>query len=275
VNGCGRLSKVSDMAAALKAGDELADHGFNHAMNDAEASGFHEQCSANSATCRNPWIPEITQVIDCVEQSPLNYRIVGFRKGGGGYFPRVFEAIEWLNDHERPTHGIWYDSSLFAGPNAGGSFAWPYTFDQGCAGCPEPNDGVLGLWSLPMHGFLLPPDLVRTRGGGSSVVGIDLALWFGTKMSADEALSTLKYTLDKALETNRSPLVIAAHDFYYSDAWAAGSPVASKMPTTVGDRRAVLMAFVEYALSKPDVRIVNYRQLLAWLRQPSSLVPHG
>jgi hypothetical protein len=36
-------------------------------------------------------------------------------------------------------------------------------------------------------------------------------------------------------------------------------------------RRAALETFLEYALGKPEVRIVSAKKVLAWLRQPVAL----
>ena len=36
-------------------------------------------------------------------------------------------------------------------------------------------------------------------------------------------------------------------------------------------RRKALADFIDYALTKPEVRLVTYRQLIAWLRQPKPL----
>jgi hypothetical protein len=36
-------------------------------------------------------------------------------------------------------------------------------------------------------------------------------------------------------------------------------------------RRKALLDFIDYALTKPEVRLVTYRQLIAWLRKPTPL----
>ena len=40
---------------------------------------------------------------------------------------------------------------------------------------------------------------------------------------------------------------------------------------SIAERRAALEAFFAYALGKPEVRLINTRELLSWLRDPAPL----
>jgi hypothetical protein len=84
-------------------------------------------------------------------------------------------------------------------------------------------------------------------------------------MTKGEFLATLKHTLDKRLQGNRAPLLFGAHTDYYSTKYT-GAPNA-----TSDERRAAIEEFIDYALSKPDVRIVSAKQVLDWMRLPQRL----
>ncbi len=64
---------------------------------------------------------------------------------------------------------------------------------------------------------------------------------------------------------NRAPMVFGAHTPVYS----VNDEVATN--ATMEDRRAALADFINYALTKPDVRIVSMKELLDWLRNPVAL----
>ena len=83
-------------------------------------------------------------------------------------------------------------------------------------------------------------------------------------MTKAEFLATLKYTLDQHLAGNRSPFLLGAHTDYYVASWnqnATGTPSET-------DRRAAIEEFLDYAKSKPEVKIVSYRDVLDFVRNP-------
>lgn len=182
-------------------------------------------------------------------------------------------------------HGIWYDSSIQDGWEAaqdGTNYIWPYTLDQGRSAffsnptlSPQP-----GLWELPMYPIIVPPDhVIRQYGIYSSlrnkckrsadwfdtssgkITGFDYNMWITFRMSSDEFLATLKYNLDLRLRGNRTPFMPGFHSDYYSDKFAAPNSSPS-------ERRQALADFVDYALTKPEVRLTPIRDVLDWMRDP-------
>lgn len=93
------------------------------------------------------------------------------------------------------------------------------------------------------------------------ITGFDYNLFYSFDFSAVELLAILKHSLDLRLAGNRSPMILGAHSDYYH---GRKSPDAAM-------RRQVLSDFIDYALSKPEVRVVRYEQLLDWPEQPVPL----
>jgi len=71
--------------------------------------------------------------------------------------------------------------------------------------------------------------------------------------------------LDLRLQGGRAPFTFGAHSDYYCSLRDSGSD------TTASDRREALEEFILYALSKPDVRVVPYRTIIEWMRNPHGL----
>jgi hypothetical protein len=91
----------------------------------------------------------------------------------------------------------------------------------------------------------------------------------GAGFNKEEHLQNLKHCLDQRLRGNRAPLLINAHSLFY-----AAQPVGRdfKPPNiTSQEMRQVIAQFLAYALSQPEVRIVPYRNILAWRQHPSPL----
>ena len=81
-------------------------------------------------------------------------------------------------------------------------------------------------------------------------------------MNTTEFAATLKYTLDLRLQGNRAPLLFGMHSDYYSSKYEA------PLIPSWRERQQAVEEFIDYALSRPEVRIVSNRQLLDWLRNP-------
>jgi Polysaccharide deacetylase len=187
-----------------------------------------------------------------------------------------------------------YDCSLeegFQRDEDGRNFVWPYTLEHGAPGnsatykrmdLPFINSHP-DLWELPVYAFIVPPDELCERYGVQSgfrarmakkqkyfepdqgkITGMDWNLWYEYGMSKAEFLATLKYSLDLRLQGNRCPFMMGAHSAIYADRNVDLPP-----QTTVQERRDALREFLDYALSKPEVRVVNARELLSWLRSPA------
>ena len=66
------------------------------------------------------------------------------------------------------------------------------------------------------------------------------------------------------LAGNRAPLMVGAHSDLYSEREDA--------PHSTGTQRQVaLRAFLEYAFSRPEVRVVSAKELLTWLTRPVAM----
>jgi hypothetical protein len=77
-------------------------------------------------------------------------------------------------------------------------------------------------------------------------------------------VATLKYTLDLRLKGNRAPFLFGAHTGFYLNSWNTNAPGAP----TADERRAAIEEFLDYARSKPEVRITSARAVLEWMRNP-------
>ncbi|MGZ5424762.1 MAG: SMP-30/gluconolactonase/LRE family protein [Candidatus Aminicenantales bacterium] len=184
--------------------------------------------------------------------------------------------------------GLTYDSSIEEGPGLGphpGDFPWPYTLDVGIPAQNPPIAPHPGFWEIPLGNFVAPPDGACERYGvpagfraalakrqdyfraeNGEITGMDWNLWNEYAMTPAEFLATLKYTLDLHLDGNRSPMTIGFHSELYTirrDGKTA--------PDLIRARRAAVEAFLAYALAKPEVRLVDHRELLEWLAHPVSL----
>jgi len=181
--------------------------------------------------------------------------------------------------------GLTYDSSIEEGPGLGphpGDFPWPYVLDAGIPAQRPPIGPHPGLWEIPLGNFAAPPDGACARYGlpaglraslakrqdyfqvgNGEITGMDWNLWNQYEMTPAEFLATLKYTLDLHLEGNRSPLTVGFHGELYTI--VAGGKTA---PDLIRSRRAAVEAFLAYALSKPEVRLVDHKELLDWLAGP-------
>jgi hypothetical protein len=197
--------------------------------------------------------------------------IVGFRTPYLEFNDEAFAALDAME--------LRYDCSISDGfhPAQGAqTFVWPYTLDDG------DTQGDVGshpgLWEMPVHPIVVPPDEeceaygvppgLRARLGvdeeDGEITGFDYNLWELASMSKAEVVATLKYTLDQRLAGNRAPMMFGAHTENY----------ASDYPTpraTPAERREAIEEFLDYALSRPEVRVMPNRAILDWVRNPVPL----
>jgi hypothetical protein len=130
---------------------------------------------------------------------------------------------------------------------------------------PSPN-GTGGMAGLAY------PDIYEVS--SAKIAGLDYSLLNDAQILPDEMRAILEYNLDLHLKGNRSPFIFIAHSFNYS---FEGDPTNKTMTTdsntpSLGIRDArqqALLAFVKYALNKPEVRIVNVKDILAWVKRVS------
>lgn len=182
---------------------------------------------------------------------------------------------------------LMYDCSIEEGydlSDDGSNYYWPYTLDNGSPGNKVLFDmgvGELisshpGLWEIPVYCLIAPPDEKCAEYGietgfrkrlkaehpwfdeiGGKITGFDYNLFYLFNMSNAEALAVLKYSLDLRLEGNKAPFIFNAHSEYYSDKKIDGI-----------SRQAVIEEFLDYALSKKEVRVVSAQKMLDWMRNP-------
>lgn len=184
--------------------------------------------------------------------------------------------------------GFVYDSSIEEGPALGphiGGFAWPYTLDLGLPTNRPPINRYPGFWEIPLVNVIVPPDEECPRYGvppglrarmkkarhyflpkKGEITGVDWNLWNEFSMTPAEFVATLKFSLDRHLAGNRAPMTVGLHSELYTV-----KPGKEEQEAVIAARRAALEEFLDYALRKPEVRVVSHRELLEWLRNPSPL----
>ena len=189
----------------------------------------------------------------------------------------------------------------------GGSCGWPYTLDLGSPDATAlaqqfgqqqgkrprlfPAIGKHpGLWEVPPTTLIVPPDAaaqnygfrvgLRQRVAARSpmpypslyepstgkLIGMDYTLLIDAGLSGDEMRAILEYTLDQHLAGNHAPFVFVAHSHLY----AYSNPEDNPDTPTDAARQARwkgLTEFLDYALSRPQVRIVSVRQIVAWMQR--------
>ncbi len=191
--------------------------------------------------------------------------IYGFRAPQDSYNNDMYLALEQL--------GFTYAASTAVGRKAtedGTNLPWPGTLDQGYPLADwQKQPGVHpGFWELPQTVMYLPPQL---GGGTTGYCDLDWFFeWSGDPNSSANIAAMLKHNLDLHLNGNRSPLHLCLH----GDAWGKKSWEAERSAGTLA-RQAALQEFIEYALAKPQVRIVRQIDVINWMRNPVPLGVSG
>ena len=253
---------------------------YGEAYKDGHEIGNHTKTHTTSATTtRNVWEAEIA---DCKQElASLNIpsgKIIGFRAPFLLYNDSTFTVLEKL--------GFLYDCSIengFDDQTDGSNFAWPYQLDKGS----RDNKTIKahpGLWELPSYAVIVPPGLrqqIKKRFSGfdentGKITGLDWNLVAGyseggSGLTKDEYLGTLKYTLDQRLKGNRAPMLFGAHTPFYT-AKAMGVDIHPPNLSSQ-EMREVIQEFINYALTKPDVRVVPFCKILEWCKNPVALTP--
>lgn len=258
-----------------------------------------DETSKSSDT--NRWTEELTGTLDALtkdydaNEEPWDTSL----KSGPG-LPRE-QLVGWrtpllaTNDLLMPVlkaHGVWYDSSLeegFQDGQDGTDFLWPYTLDSGSPGdaflaargsqdTKAPITRHAGLWELPVYTVITPPEIraaLKYRVNwfddtSGKITGDDFNLLTYSlfQMNKAEFLATLKYTLDQRLRGNRAPLLITLHSDYYSPEFTYAPNLTS------AERREAIEEFLDYALSKPEVRVRSYKEIFDWMRSPAAMECH-
>jgi hypothetical protein len=268
-------------------GNELGDHTLNH-LNGVDSNFTVAAWAAEIAPC-------LALLIDSL--SIPSKDIWGFRSPYLAYNNNGFTAMK--------NSGFVYDCSIEEGEDTainGTNYFWPYTLDNGSPGATysagigshEAVDAShKGLWELPSYLVIAPPDsecpkygiasglrhrlynnLIASNADSSfdttngKITGLDYNIWYDFNATADEFVAILKYTLDLRMKGNRAPFICGAHTDFYSIQYVSDPKGCN---TTYLDRRAAMASFLDYALAKPEVRMIPPREIIRWMRNPVAL----
>jgi hypothetical protein len=266
--------------AAYNAGFETGDHTVHHYHGGTADMGMNFSEAG--------WSKEIQGCIDYLTGSAVGMKraeIYGFRTPFLQYNANVFPAVKAL--------GFWYDCSIEEGHQEdqdGTNYLWPYTLDHGSPGnATHPRLTPIqsfpaGLWEMPAYRVIVPPDEVAAQYGVPSglraklrilrpmgvgiaqgkITGLDYNLWYDYNLTKAEFVATLKYTLDTRLRGNRAPLLFGMHSAIYTGQEAT-------VNASLAERKAAIVEFLNYAVKKPEVRIVTTKAVLDWIRNPVPL----
>ncbi len=251
----GRFAEVEESGADAKAawktayedGHEIANHSWSH----------EDTLQLNSNV--DSWKFEMAKTNDSLSQwlgMPVN-AIEGFRTPFLAYSVATFQALQAI--------GFRYDCSIEYnyGSNDGTGYLWPYMLDSGgIADTPgkEVEGSYPGIWELPVHTIITAPI------GWSKTAGFDYNMWYQKMMSKAAFLSALKYNFDQRLKGNRAPFMFGTHTQYYSALNTEPIPNAS-----MEEAREAMKEFIEYVLTKDEVRIVRMVDIVNWMENPVAL----
>jgi peptidoglycan/xylan/chitin deacetylase (PgdA/CDA1 family) len=278
--------------AALAQGHEIGNHTRSHATNrSVSESGWRTELQACLDLLTRPFDPnEVNHTPDDSKGiGAARGDIVGFRTPFLEYNDSTLKVVKDL--------GFRYDCSIEEGyqyDQDGTNYFWPYTLDNGSPGHDlqrtwpgstlPPLTSHPGLWELPVHPVIVPPDERAAEYGippglrqklhqlhswfdpvSGKITGFDYNLWVSFRMTKAEFVATLKHTLDLRLEGNRAPFMFGTHTDYYSSKYTA-VPNA-----TLQERQEAIEEFLDYALAKPMVRVLPNAEILEWVRNPVPL----
>ncbi|MCH2109013.1 MAG: polysaccharide deacetylase family protein [Polyangiaceae bacterium] len=263
---------------AYNAGFEVSNHTRNHSDGyDNDREGWDLEIQNAFTDLAAPEESEFGTAGIAVASDQVR----GFRSPYLHYRDELFDLM--------PSRGLWYDSSIEDGwdPNEGpGAQAWPYTLDNGSAGHdyaqaqshPYRDFSVgkhAGVFELPAYAMVIPPDSLAeqygftaglkervreldTHHGSTSdrIVGLDYDFWMIARLTKQEFVAILKYNLDQRLAGNRAPLLFGMHPHLY---------------VGPGEWREAVEEFLDYAVSLDDVRVVTYREVFNYMREPLPL----
>jgi hypothetical protein len=261
---------IDSWKAAYDAGHEIGNHTWDHAD-----GGDGRQLA--------DWQTEISKSSDMIIKSLGidKCQLQGWRFPYLHFDEAGFQAIQ--------PAGFRYDTSIEFGydwwqppgmsngfgntnPEYGKHYWWPFTLDNGLdssfACCSKGVGKHPGMWEFPVHAFTRPDPADSTK--VKTVTGLDYNLWV-TKASVDPSTDfcgTLKYSFDQRYNSNRSPFSVGAH----SDIYSQYNPTDdSAFGNTYTERRAALKCFVDYVLTFPDARLVAFRDVVSWMRNPVAI----
>jgi hypothetical protein len=257
---------------AYAAGHEIGNHTWDHAMGGDGASLATWQTEVSKS---NAFLASSVGIPPC-ELDGWRFPYLLFNDAGF----QAYQAAGFLFDTSVEFGYDWWQppgSMMGYGPGspeAGKHYWWPFTLDNGFdmsfACCKRGVGAHPGVWEFPEHVFNAPsptsPDQVTT------ITGLDWNFW-ERKATTDPSLdfcATLKYSFQQRYGGNRSPFNIGIHSAIYSTHDVDDD---TSFHNTYADRRPGLQCFVDFLLNGqfPDVRIVGFHKVIAWMRNPTPL----
>ncbi len=196
------------------------------------------------------WTEDVQYCNDTIAKYCPNATIYGFRTPRLEYDAGTWSAVK--------SFGFTYDCSIEH--DNWGSPVWPYTLNNGLHSSANldgktPPSNMGGTWEIPVHEL-------------NGMTGFDFNYYDAGKANAYG--NALKQDLDSRYSGNRCPLIINAHTEYYSEEWPEENPNIH-WNSTIEQRREILADVIDYALTKPDVRIVPIIDIIRWMRNPVEL----
>jgi hypothetical protein len=278
---------------AYDEGHELGNHTVTHPHNYKmdEVNWVIEEILMDESE----WTPEIDSCTGWLKSCGVpEDKIAGFRNPFLETSASSFNTINTL--------GLIYDCSIEEGYQTnqnGTNYLWPYTLDWGSPGneilvgwgSKAAVPVIAGLWEVPNHAAIVPPDNVASQYGftsglrtrmsqlqgwfdpvGGKVTGFDYNIWANSadgafELKSEEVCAIMKYSLDLRYENNRAPFMFGAHTQFYDDSWS----VTNATNATTTQMRKAIEDFIDYALTKDDVRIVPAIKIIEWCRNPVKL----
>ena len=288
--------------SAAAAGHEMADHTVNH-FNGGGVGTSAEACCRQRNFSVAQWSAEIAVLPDGDDRSefrPWRYARIRISRA----LPRLQRRYVYGLGAAGLLPTISSLPNCFAADEDGTNCSWPYRLDAGSPdaealarhlGRMHPSiklpaiEPHAGMWELPVTTLIVPPDADAAKYGFKTglreriakraplvypslyeastgkITGLDYALLIDAGITGDEMRAILSYNLDLHLAGNRAPLIFVAHSHLYAFSGADDNP---DTPSNA-DRAARwngLAAFITYALTKPDVRMVGTGDVLAWMQ---------
>jgi len=252
----GREALLATWRRATQAGHEVANHTHTHRALENQGVPWD-------------WQKEIQQSNQILSEKlgvPED-QIRGFRAPFLNFDEAMFRTLG-------QTRGMIYDCSLTHIPLGGEGemwqfyrHLWPYTLH-------DDTDGMSGQWRVGKHPRIweLPVYTLPTVGPGRAqavvapMAGFDSTAFGTLGKSGPDFYNSMKWALDLRLEPgdNRAPLTVGLHSDTYSAVHKGyGAPLEA--------RRKALVDFIDYALTRPEVRFVTAVELLEWMSSPAPL----
>ena len=251
-------------SGALEQGGEELLETWKRAYESGHGVGNHTVThETTSSLTLEEWKEEISgctdQLSDALDIPPSE--IAGFRTPYLDFNEATFMAVAEL--------GLLYECTMTHMQNFNKSqFTWPYTLDEGFADFViegwEGTTPIPGLWIMPVYTVGEDPVTMWPP-----ITGFDSSIL--TQANGSQFEQMLKNAIDYRLspDGNRAPLTVGLHSDTYAEANPSG--VNYDQALNLEERRAALSNFIDYALTKPEVRIVTAVEVIEWMNNPVAL----